>query len=50
MADNSYTDATFTLIVLFLRWLLYSHISRALERLQKLNQQIWKKKGAQGGV
>jgi F0F1-type ATP synthase membrane subunit b/b' len=30
---------TFTLIVLFLRWLLYSHISRALERLQKLNQQ-----------
>ena len=31
--------ATFTLIVLFLRWLLYSHISRALERLQKLNQQ-----------
>lgn len=31
--------ATFALIVLFLRWLLYSHISRALERLQKLNQQ-----------
>jgi len=31
--------ATFVLIVLFLRWLLYSHISRALERLQKLNQQ-----------
>ncbi len=31
--------ATFTLIVLFLRWLLYSHISRALDRLQKLNQQ-----------
>ena len=31
--------ATFTLIVLFLRWLLYSHISKALERLQKLNQQ-----------
>ncbi len=31
--------ATFTLIVLFLRWLLYNHISRALERLQKLNQQ-----------
>ncbi|MDD5128477.1 MAG: F0F1 ATP synthase subunit delta [Candidatus Omnitrophica bacterium] len=31
--------ATFTLIVLFLRWLLYSHISRALDRLQRLNQQ-----------
>ncbi|MDD5116407.1 MAG: F0F1 ATP synthase subunit delta [Candidatus Omnitrophica bacterium] len=35
--------ATFTLIVLFLRWLLYSHISRALERLQKLNQQNMEK-------
>ncbi|TRZ52555.1 MAG: hypothetical protein D4S01_02715 [Dehalococcoidia bacterium] len=30
---------TFTLIVLFLRWLLYSHISRALSTLHKLNQQ-----------
>ncbi|MFA6358175.1 MAG: F0F1 ATP synthase subunit delta [Candidatus Omnitrophota bacterium] len=31
--------ATFVLIILFLRWLLYTHISRALDRLQKLNQQ-----------
>lgn len=31
--------ATFTLIILFLRWLLYNHISRALRRLQQLNQQ-----------
>jgi len=31
--------ATFVLIIVFLRWLLYSHISRALERLQKLNEQ-----------
>lgn len=30
---------TFVLIILFLRWLLYSHISRALRRLQKLNQE-----------
>jgi len=31
--------ATFVLIILFLRWLFYSHISRALRRLQQLNQQ-----------
>lgn len=31
--------ATFILIVLFLRWLLHSHIGRALRRLQKLNQE-----------
>lgn len=31
--------ATFVLIVLFLRWLLYNQISRALRRLQQLNQQ-----------
>ena len=30
---------TFVLIVLFLRWLLYSHISHALKRLQQLNHQ-----------
>jgi F0F1-type ATP synthase delta subunit len=30
---------TFALIVLSLRWLLYSHISRALSKLHKLNQQ-----------
>lgn len=35
--------ATFTLIVLFLRWLLYSHISKALDRLQRLNQQNMEK-------
>jgi F-type H+-transporting ATPase subunit b len=31
--------ATFVLIILFLRWLLYSHISRALRRLKQLNQE-----------
>ena len=31
--------ATFVIIVLSLRWLLYSHISRALSKLHKLNQQ-----------
>ncbi len=31
--------ATFILIVLFLRWLLHTHIGRALRRLQKLNQE-----------
>ena len=31
--------ATFALIVLCLRWLLYSHVSRALKKLHKLNQQ-----------
>jgi F-type H+-transporting ATPase subunit b len=31
--------STFVFIILFLRWLLYSQISRALERLHKLNQQ-----------
>jgi F-type H+-transporting ATPase subunit b len=31
--------ATFITIILFMRWLLYSHISRALKRLQHLNQQ-----------
>lgn len=30
---------TFVFIILFLRWLLHGQISRALERLQKLNQQ-----------
>lgn len=30
---------TFGLIILFLRWLLYNQISRALKRLQQLNQQ-----------
>lgn len=30
---------TFALIILFLRWLLYTHIGRALRRLQQLNQQ-----------
>lgn len=30
---------TFVLIILFLRWLLYTQISRALDRLHKLNQQ-----------
>jgi F-type H+-transporting ATPase subunit b len=30
---------TFILIVLFLRWLLYSHVSRALKKLHRLNQQ-----------
>ena len=31
--------ATFVLIALFLRWLLYNQISRSLRRLQQLNQQ-----------
>ncbi len=31
--------ATFVLIVLALRWLLYSHISKALKNLHKLNRQ-----------
>ncbi len=31
--------ATFVLIILFLRWLLYSHVSRALRRLKQLNQE-----------
>jgi len=35
---------TFALIILFLRWLLYSHISRVLRRLQKLNQENLEKK------
>ena len=30
---------TFVLIILFLRWLLFSNIGRALKRLQQLNQQ-----------
>ncbi len=30
---------TFVLIIVFLRWLLSSHIARALKRLQQLNQQ-----------
>jgi len=34
---------TFTAIVLFLRWLLYSQIARAVKRLQKLNQQNMQK-------
>ncbi len=38
--------ATFTLIVLFLRWLLYSQISHALDRLQRLNQQNMEKEKA----
>ena len=37
---------TFVLIILFLRWLLYSHISRALRRLQKLNQENLEKERA----
>lgn len=37
---------TFVLIVLFLRWLLYSHISRALRRLQRLNQENLEKEKA----
>jgi len=31
--------ATFVLIIVFLRWLFYNQISRALKRLQQLNQQ-----------
>lgn len=38
--------ATFVLIILFLRWLLYSHIGRALKRLQQLNQQNLEKEKA----
>jgi F-type H+-transporting ATPase subunit b len=38
--------ATFVLIILFMRWLLYSHISRALTRLQHLNQQNLEKEKA----
>jgi len=34
---------TFVLIILFLRWLLYSNISRALKRLQQLHQQTIEK-------
>lgn len=37
---------TFALIVFFLRWVLYSHISRALRRLQKLNQENLEKEKA----
>jgi F-type H+-transporting ATPase subunit b len=37
---------TFILIILFMRWLLYSHISRALTRLQHLNQQNLEKEKA----
>ena len=37
---------TFALIIIFLRWLLYSHISRALKRLQQLNQQNLEKEKA----
>jgi F-type H+-transporting ATPase subunit b len=37
---------TFILIILFLRWLLYTHISRALRRLQQLNQENLKKEKA----
>ena len=38
--------ATFVSIILFMRWLLYSHIRRALERLQHLNQQNLEKEKA----
>ncbi|MBN3038720.1 MAG: F0F1 ATP synthase subunit delta [Candidatus Omnitrophica bacterium] len=38
--------ATFVLIILFMRWLLYSHISRALRRLQQLNQENLEKEKA----
>jgi len=34
---------TFVFIVLFLRWLLYNQIARAVKRLQKLNQQNMQK-------
>lgn len=34
---------TFVLIIFFLRWLLYGHISRALKRLQQLNRENLKK-------
>ena len=37
---------TFVLIILFLRWLLFSHIGRALRRLQQLNQQNLEKEMA----
>ncbi len=37
---------TFALIILFLRWLLYSHISHALRRLQQLNQENLEKEKA----
>ncbi|UCB57608.1 MAG: F0F1 ATP synthase subunit delta [Candidatus Omnitrophota bacterium] len=37
---------TFALIVFFLRWVLYSHISHALRRLQKLNQENLEKEKA----
>lgn len=37
---------TFIFIILFLRWLLYSHISRALMRLKQLNQQNLEKERA----
>ncbi len=37
---------TFAFIILFLRWLLYSHISRALNRLRHLNQQNLEKERA----
>ncbi len=37
---------TFIFIILFLRWLLYSHIGQALKRLQHLNQQNLEKEKA----
>ena len=37
---------TFVLIILFLRWLLYSHVSRALRRLKQLNQENLEKENA----
>ncbi|MEA3560997.1 MAG: F0F1 ATP synthase subunit delta [Candidatus Omnitrophota bacterium] len=37
---------TFILIALFLKWLLHSHISRALKRLQHLNQENLEKEKA----
>ncbi len=37
---------TFVLIILFLRWLLFSHVSRALRRLKLLNQENLEKENA----